>query len=76
MGCLPDVDVMSFCSTRDRICKDGTHWLTDEWIEFCSQKLYDNNPHLSPAHQKRIIKHAATSRKHHSFWWHLRNMKF
>ena len=77
MGCLPDINVQTFCSTRDRICADGTHWLSPEWIEFSSQKLYENNPRLSNKAEDKIIKSATRSKTHrHSFWWHVRHMKF
>ena len=77
MGCLPDVDVQTFCSTRDRACTDGTHWLSPEWIEFSSQKLYDNNPRLPAEEEQKIIQLSTKRKKHnHSFWWHVRHFKF
>ena len=72
MGCLPDVNVMTFCATRDRVCTDGSHWLTDEWIKFSSQKLYENNKRLPFRKEINITKH----KKHHSLCWHIRHLKF
>lgn len=74
MGCLPDVKCTDFCSTRDRVCADGTHWLSDEWIEFSSQKLYDNNERYSAAKEKKVMKESA--KKHHCVLWHIIHMKF
>ena len=75
MGCLPDVTVQDFCSTRDRICNDGTHWLSAEWIEFSSQKLYDNNKRLPFKKELKILKQKK-DKKHHSIWWHIFHIKF
>lgn len=74
MGCMPDVDVTNFCSTRDRVCLDDSHWLSKEWLDFASQKLYDNNRRLSPHAENKIFNR--THKKHHSLWWHLRHFKF
>lgn len=79
MGCLPDINVKNFCDTRDKICNDGTHWLSDEWIKFSSQKLYDNNPRLPEKQEKKIMKtkpKVSHPKHQHSFWWHVRHMKF
>lgn len=53
MGCLPDVKVQDFSTTRDRICKDGSHWISKECRDFLSQKLYDNNSLLN---EKKFLK--------------------
>lgn len=74
MGCLPDLDVQTFCSTRDRVCSDGTHWLSPEWIKFSSQKLYDNNARFCAKKENRLGK--SLSKKHHSLWWHICHLKF
>lgn len=74
MGCLPDINVQTFCSTRDRVCVDGTHWLSQEWRDFSTQKLYDNNATLDTVKQMKIRKLRA--KKHHSIWWHICHLKF
>lgn len=43
LGLLPSVDTPSYASLRNRVCKDGSEWLTPEMNTFLSNKLSDAN---------------------------------
>lgn len=43
LGVMPTIDAPTYREIRDRVCKDGTHWLNQECREFFQQKLSDSN---------------------------------
>lgn len=43
LGTIPTLDTPNFATMRDRKTIFGTTWLSDEFREFISQKLKDNN---------------------------------
>jgi hypothetical protein len=43
-GFVPSMKTPTYAELRDRVCQDGTHWLTPRMRALFSQKLYDNNP--------------------------------
>lgn len=48
LGCIPNMDLITYADIRNRICGDGTEWLTPTAKEFLSQRfeehhtVYDN----------------------------------
>ncbi|WP_188399491.1 polysaccharide pyruvyl transferase family protein [Sporomusa sp. GT1] len=42
-GCVPSIDCYSYLDMRDRVDKDGNHWVKPELGSFIKAKLYDNN---------------------------------
>ena len=47
LGVVPEVEAPEYSTLRDRVCKDGSHWLQQGVIELFSQKLYNNNRQYS-----------------------------
>ena len=43
LGNIPDLSSPTYAEERDRITKDGEHWLKSECREFFSTKLYNTN---------------------------------
>lgn len=43
LGCIPELKTLSYAQLRDRVCDDGSHWMTDEMLAFLNTKLYDSN---------------------------------
>lgn len=43
LGTCRDIRTHSFAEVRDRVKKDGSHWLKTSFYEFINQKLYENN---------------------------------
>jgi len=54
-GVVPGENSPTYAATRDRIMKNGEHWLTPEVLSFFSQRLYDNNSQYS-WYKKYLIK--------------------
>jgi organic radical activating enzyme len=54
LGLIPELKTPKYSDIRNRICRDGTSWLTEEMNAFLAQKLYDNNELLSHDKQKNI----------------------
>lgn len=55
-GVVPGEKSPTYAATRDRIMKNGKHWLYPEVMSFFSQRLYDNNLHY-PWYKTLYIKH-------------------
>lgn len=47
LGDIPLINSHTYADVRDRVCNDGDHWLNNEYQNFISQRLSDNNkyPH-------------------------------
>lgn len=43
LGCIPNMDIISYADIRNRLANDGTEWLTPSAKEFMSQKLEEHN---------------------------------
>lgn len=43
LGDIPSINTTNYSLERDRITKDGEHWLNNDMREFLSHKLYDYN---------------------------------
>jgi hypothetical protein len=54
IGDIPELDTPPFSEMRNRICSDGTEWLSHEMKEFMSHKLIENNEEYSVLKKKRI----------------------
>ena len=44
LGAIPKLDAPAYDTLRDRVTKDGEHWLKPEMQQFMSQKTCDNLP--------------------------------
>lgn len=66
LGCIPDFCDTTYAELRDRVRKDGTHWLQKEFFDFISQKLDNENPRLSSIGEKannlRIFSYRCTNK--------------
>ena len=51
LGMIPDLETPTYSSMRDRVDKNGNHWLQPEMREFLSHKLAEENE-LLPAIEK------------------------
>ena len=47
MGDIPELDAPTFYHMRDRVAKDGSHWLSEDYINFLDIKLSKTNGLLS-----------------------------
>lgn len=47
LGCIPELDLPSYESIRNRVCSDGSEWLNKDMKDFLSGKLYDDNSEYS-----------------------------
>lgn len=52
LGCIPELESITYAQIRNRVCNDGTEWLKPNVKEFFSCKLKDNNEQYSPLQQK------------------------
>lgn len=43
LGVIPEIREENYAQMRDRICEDGSHWLTPEMNAFLSTRLEDSN---------------------------------
>jgi hypothetical protein len=48
-GLIPELDAPSYASLRNRLCEDGSEWLSPAMKAFMETKLYDSNTALTPA---------------------------
>lgn len=54
LGTIPELNTPTYADVRDRVNKNGEHWLQPEMRDFMSQKLKDNNQVYS-SYQKQIL---------------------
>ena len=54
LGDVPELNTMTYATTRNRICDDGTEWLQPEMKAFMDTRLYESNKEYSEI-KKRII---------------------
>ncbi|MDR2602538.1 MAG: radical SAM protein [Spirochaetaceae bacterium] len=54
LGLIPELKAPAYAQIRNRICGDGSAWLTPEMNAFLSGKLYDSNRLLTLNEQKKI----------------------
>lgn len=59
LGCIPEIQSPTYAQIRNRVCEDGTEWLTPEMKSFISTKLEESN-----AKYKRIRKFKNTTNKY------------
>lgn len=52
LGAIPELETPEYTLMRNRVCKDGTEWLTPRMKSFLSQKLADNNVQLTEGERK------------------------
>ena len=43
LGLIPEIDAPFYVDVRDRVTKDGCHWIVDDMRIALGQKLYENN---------------------------------
>ena len=53
---IPELVTPTYLEMRDRITADGRHWVGEEMRQFLSQKLSDNNEHLSAEGKRRAMR--------------------
>ena len=81
-GSCPGVDQTNYLLQRDRVTTDGKHWVSPRCRNAFRQRVCDNNPRFTPEEEQRLYAIAEHEQNpicrshHHSFWWHLRHMKF
>ena len=51
LGDIPELEAPTYAEMRNRVCVDGTEWLRPKMKAFMSQRLYDNNPRITPPQQ-------------------------
>ena len=49
LGCIPTLKTPTYAEMRDRVCNDGSHWLSPTFRKVFSHKLYDCNCEYSRA---------------------------
>ena len=54
LGVIPELDTITFAETRNRVCEDGSEWLTSEMKAFISGKLKENNKEYSLFQKYRL----------------------
>ncbi|MBD5292637.1 MAG: radical SAM protein [Bacteroides sp.] len=54
LGMIPELSTPFYAEMRDRVDKNGNHWLVPEMREFLSQKLADNNDLISDKVKNRL----------------------
>jgi hypothetical protein len=53
-GLVPSIQTPTYADMRDRVCQNGSHWLTPKLRAFFSQKLHDNNPEYTQKEKDRL----------------------
>jgi len=53
-GDIVDIETPTYATMRNRVCEDGTEWLTPTYKEIFSQKLVDSNKIYTKEEQKKI----------------------
>lgn len=61
-GIIPEIKTPFYNNMRDRVCKDGSHWVQEEARAFFSTKLKDTHAILSGAEQKNIMRFSEFNR--------------
>jgi organic radical activating enzyme len=54
LGVIPDWKLETYADIRDKICIDGSHWLTPRVRNFFSQKLYENNKEYTEEEKEKF----------------------
>ena len=54
LGAIPEMVTPSYANMRNRICSDGSEWLTPRYKSFISGKLKENNTEFTDAEKYRI----------------------
>lgn len=54
LGIIPEIETPTYADIRNRVCEDGTEWLTPQFKEFVSGKFKDNNKQYSYKEKKRL----------------------
>lgn len=49
LGCIPTLKTPTYAEMRDKVCNDGSHWLSPTFRKVFSHKLYDCNCEYSRA---------------------------
>lgn len=56
LGNIPELDAPTYAELRNRICNDGSEWLTPEMKSFMSTKLYESNREYTIQEKEAINK--------------------
>lgn len=54
LGVIPTMNTPTYSEMRNRVCEDGSEWLSTEMKDFLSGKLQDNNQLLSSQEQAKV----------------------
>ena len=54
-GNVPEFETVTYCEERDRVCLDGSHWITEDMRNFMKTKLKDSNKELTEEEKIKII---------------------
>ena len=55
-GDIPELDTPTYDILRNRKCKDGSEWLTEDMKKFMQSKLKDSNKELEDIEKKKVNK--------------------
>ena len=47
MGCIPEMQTPTYADVRNRMCRDGSEWLTSKMKDFLQSKLVESNKEYS-----------------------------
>lgn len=56
MGVIPEINIANYSELRDRVTRDGEHWLNKEMREFLSQRLENSNKIWSNIEKQKNMK--------------------
>ena len=57
-GDIPEIDAPTYAEERNRICLDGTEWLSPTMKSFMSTRLYETNTEYSQNKKNKINNHS------------------
>lgn len=55
LGVFPDFPSPTYVTMRDRVCKDGSHWITPKVYDFFNQKFSENNTIYVPKRKESRV---------------------
>lgn len=53
-GNIPEIQTPTYLEERDRVCEDGSHWVSEKMGDFFKTKTYQTNKKLTIEEQKKI----------------------
>ena len=66
-GDMPEINDTTYAKERNRICKDGSEWLNDEYKNIMGQRLCDNHVQYSSIRKMRIDTEMLLLKVRHKF---------